>query len=97
MSALSGPQDEGLAKWRANRDGVVCPSCGLPAHDAGIGSKPRWTCPDVRCLFSAGWRLEFSDMENPDSSSMVAVPLGSDESEAVAWPRGSERVEVDEA
>lgn len=77
--------DHGYRNWRSARDEVCCPSCGEIAIDTGLGSRPRWKCAGA-CPFAAGWRLEFADMENPDNSQMIAVPIG-DDTGAVPWPR----------
>jgi hypothetical protein len=79
--------DAGIKNWKSAREAVRCPGCGLDAADAGRGTRPRWKCADVRCPFQVGWRLEFADMTNPDTTAMVAVPLGDDFSGAVPWPR----------
>lgn len=78
--------DAGVKRWRAAREVVHCPACHQTAVDAGLGSRPRWTCADPRCAFRAGWRLEFADMRDPDTTAMVAIPIGDDFSKAVPWP-----------
>jgi predicted RNA-binding Zn-ribbon protein involved in translation (DUF1610 family) len=46
--------------WRTE---TVCPSCGVTAEDFELGVKFR--CPDERCAFHHGWRLDLTSTTEP--------------------------------
>lgn len=57
--------------------GVACPKCGVPA-DTNEKRRPKFSCPDERCVFRYGWRLIFgADMGRCSdvATTLFAVPF----------------------
>jgi hypothetical protein len=89
-----------LVELRAALSDVVCPGCGGPTYDAGLGKRPHWLCLRAKCVFSWGWKLDFAEPLGPPPAhpparepapAMVAIPYSWRgellRRQAVTWPR----------
>jgi hypothetical protein len=70
---------------------VLCPSCRVRAN-TNVTGHPRFSCPDARCHFRFGWRLQFGadfGRKGSDINVLFAIPLTEggdlDYTRAVVW------------